>query len=74
MDFIEFTEDFDYVKDFYEVLLSDGTIVPKCWPNAGLMNATDRTGRSWDANSGIKVRPDAKNLLGFDLGEVWENE
>jgi hypothetical protein len=63
-EFIEFNSEFDYEKDFYEVLLPDGTIVPQCWPNDGKMNATDCSGRSWDWNSGVKVRPDVANWLG----------
>lgn len=34
----DFTADFDYDKKFYDVQLQDGTIVEKCWPNAGGMN------------------------------------
>jgi hypothetical protein len=62
MDWQDFDENFDYVKDFYEVLLPSGEIIKKCWPNAGKMNATDGSGRYWE--SGIKVRPDLENLLG----------
>lgn len=58
----EFHKDFDYVKDFYEVRLPDGTIISKCWPNAGKMNAPD--GRKW--KEGVEVRLDKKNMIGWD--------
>ena len=29
-----------YEKDFYDVLLPSGEIVPNCWPNAGKLNET----------------------------------
>lgn len=51
------TKDY-YEKRFYDVRLPDGTIVEKCWPNAGRMVATDGSGRKWV--SGIEVRPRPK--------------
>lgn len=36
----------DYEKDFYEVLLDTGEKVI-CWPNAGIYNAMDNSGREW---------------------------
>ncbi len=64
MEWVKFTADFDYVKDFYEVLLPTGEIVPLCWPNAGLMNTSDGTNRRWSPDDNISVRPDVKNLIG----------
>lgn len=34
-----FTENFDYLKEFYDVMLPDGTVLNHFWPNAGKMNA-----------------------------------
>jgi hypothetical protein len=46
--------DGDYDKQFYWVHLPDGSRV-ECWPNAGIMNATDGSGRQW--------RPEDKPLI-----------
>lgn len=54
---VDFTEDFDYDKVFYDVLLSNGEIVKHCWPNAGRMNAINGDGRKWGGEDGVKVRP-----------------
>lgn len=37
----------DYDKQHYDALLPDGTIVPYCWPNAGVLCATDGSGNTW---------------------------
>ncbi len=55
-DWEDFTLNYDYEKDPYDVQLADGTIVKWCWPNAGKMCAMDGSGRTWDHTSGIKVR------------------
>lgn len=57
-----FTENFDYVKDWYQVRLPNGEIVDKCWPNDGRMNAQDQ--RNWGPNDKVFVRPDTQNLIG----------
>lgn len=36
-----------YQKQFYDVKLRDGSIVKQCWPNAGVMHATDSSGRKF---------------------------
>lgn len=56
MDWEEFTEDYDYIKKFYDVLLPSGQIIKHCWPNAGKMIATDTTGRIWSVEDNIKVK------------------
>ena len=50
-----FTRDYDYDKEFYDVLLPDGTIVKHCWPNAGMMCAIAPQ-RQWTTDDGIQVR------------------
>ncbi len=50
-----FTEDFDYEKKFYDVLLPNGTIVEQCWPNSGIMNAIMTKGRYYPKDN-VKVR------------------
>ena len=45
-----FTE--DYVKQWYELRLPDGTVIQHLWPNAGKMVATDGTGRMWLPGAG----------------------
>lgn len=37
----------DYDKEWYDVRLPDGTVIPHCWPNAGVMMAMDASGRSF---------------------------
>lgn len=46
--------DGEYVKKPYLALIK-GKEVP-CWPNAGLMCACDKSGRSWKPEDNIKVR------------------
>ena len=50
-----FTDDYDYDKAPYEVLMRDGSAV-QCWPNAGLMNALDGSGRMWGPDEHVLVR------------------
>ena len=51
----DFTQwDGDYDKTFYLALIN-GKEVP-CWPNAGYMCATDRSGRRWKPEDNIQVR------------------
>jgi len=45
----------NYVKIWYDVLLSCGMIVKGCWPNAGLLIDTS-TGRQWSAADNVQVR------------------
>lgn len=45
-----------YVKRYYDVLVPKTDEIVKCWPNAGLMNALDGSGRSWSFEDHIKVR------------------
>lgn len=52
----QFTEDFDYLKEFYDVMLPSGDVVKHCWPNAGWMNAINGDGRKWSGKDGVKVR------------------
>lgn len=40
LEWLPFTEDFDYVKDFYDVLLPNGAEII-CFPNGGAMNQID---------------------------------
>ena len=42
---MKFTDDFDYEKRHYDVLLPTGEIVLACWPNAGKMVRTYGHGR-----------------------------
>lgn len=58
----EFTKDFDYEKIHYDVLLESGDIINECWPNAGKMCATDGSGRKWDYQDRIKVRPSFEDI------------
>lgn len=44
----------DYVKKPYLTLI-DGEEVP-CWPNAGIMNACDGSGRYWMPEDNVQVR------------------
>ena len=37
----------NYQKIFSDIRVNNGPTVIGCWPNAGKMNATDGTGRSW---------------------------
>ncbi len=63
-DWQDFNESFDYVKDFYQVLLPNGEIVSKCWPNAGNMHETSGpTRRQWTPSDGVQVRIDQANTL-----------
>lgn len=50
-----FTKDFDYVKKFYDVKLSDGTIVEQCWPNSGFLNEMSGC-RIFDHKDSVSVR------------------
>ena len=60
MDFTPYTGDYD--KRFYDVKLADGTIIPRCWPNAGKLVAMDGSGRMWDENDSIWIRPAVDSL------------
>ena len=51
-----FGEDFDYEKEYYEVKTKDGEIISAIWPNAGVMNSTDGSGRLWTHKDGVQVR------------------
>jgi hypothetical protein len=64
--FAPFTEDFDYVKDFYDVKLSDGTIIKKCWSNGGLMNGIDENTGKWSFKDNIEVRISEDALFRYD--------
>jgi len=55
-EFVPFTEDFDYDKEFYDVQFPSGELVMHCWPNAGKMNGTGDIQGSWGPNDNIKVR------------------
>ena len=46
--------DGNYEKTFYLAKIGE-EIVP-CWPNAGLMCATDKSGRTWEPKDNIQVR------------------
>lgn len=48
--------DGQYIKQFYDVLLNDGTLVQHCWPNAGEMVATDGSNRRWSPQDNIQIR------------------
>lgn len=43
-----------YDKEHYVVLMPDGERV-LCWPNAGLMNACDGSGRMWKPDGVVRV-------------------
>lgn len=45
MNWLPFTE--EYVKQFYELRLPNGTIIQHLWPNAGKLVAIDGTDRMW---------------------------
>lgn len=59
-DFEPFTQDYDYLKIFYDVQTADGKVYLHCWPNACKMHATDASGMSWSISDEIKVRPSAE--------------
>lgn len=46
--------DGEYEKLFYWVHLPSGERV-QCWPNAGIMNSTDGSGRQWRPEEGVLV-------------------
>lgn len=52
----QFTEDFDYEKKFYDVLLPTGEIVEQCWPNSGIMNEINQGRGKFRPQDNIKVR------------------
>lgn len=58
--FVSFTPDFDYEKEFYDVLLPSGEIIKHCWPNAGVMNevyhGVENSGRNFSAQDGVKIQ------------------
>ncbi len=45
--------DGDYVKSEYLVHLPGECVV--CWPNAGLMNSMDGSGRSWEPDGALHI-------------------
>lgn len=51
-----FTYGFDYLKDFYDVALPDGTLVTPCYPNAGKMNEMDGERRQFTHEDKVWVR------------------
>ncbi len=53
--FVLWTKEYDYVKDHYQVLLPSGEKVI-CWPNAGVMSATDGSGREFTPDGSILIR------------------
>jgi hypothetical protein len=55
---MSFTADYD--KTFYDVWLPTGEIVKECWPNAGSMNSSDDSDRSWVVGEPIAVRKTLK--------------
>ena len=60
--------DGDYIKTLYDVLLPDGEIIYKCWPNAGKMLECGGQHRQWLPEDGIQVRKSVKKWY-EDLGE-----
>lgn len=58
-----------YEKNFYWVYPADGAPRVKCWPNAGVMNAADGSGREWRPADGVAVA-----LIGFDEQDLEEPE
>ncbi len=48
--------DGEYEKNFYWVWPPDGSARVMCWPNAGLMNATDSSGRRWKPEDNVRVQ------------------
>lgn len=50
-----FLWDGSYQKRWYEVTTASGEKV-KCWPNAGIMNSTDGSGRDWHPEDKVLVR------------------
>lgn len=68
-EWVEFTEDLDYDKVFYDVLLPTGEIVEMCWPNNGFMNAYNNNGqKKWSGKDGVKVRPSLNHPFTASLG------
>lgn len=51
-----------YEKEFYW-LYPPGAARVKCWPNAGLMNATDGSGREWKPEDRVRVELVADDVL-----------
>jgi len=45
----------EYEKVYYDIKVGD-EIIEKCWPNAGKMNASDGSGRSWKKDDNISIR------------------
>lgn len=76
-EWIDFTNDFDYQKTLYDVLLPNGEIVLRCYPNGGYMHADN--GRLWDTNSNIKVREtvdfwgDSEIVIGVDFAKFGKD-
>lgn len=57
----------EYDKDWYDVLPhghrdTSRHVIPHCWPNAGLMCATDGSGRMWKPGE-CYIRKSAKHPL-----------
>lgn len=69
--------DGDYEKQHYLVRLKTGEEVV-CWPNAGRMHASDRSGRDFWPSDGIDVRPislkEAFSRMGVDVELQGEDE
>lgn len=64
----QFTEDFDYVKEFYDVLFPSGKIEIGYWPNAGFMNpcfGKDLKKLSHEDNIKVRISPN-KRLFDWD--------
>ena len=55
-DWVPLVQGFDYDKKFYDVKLSDGTIIEHCWPNAGRFTPMDQTNRSIGPEHNVCVR------------------
>lgn len=68
MGFEPFTDDYDYVKTPYEVLLQDGSTV-QCWPNGGSLHAMDGSGRWWWPKDRVLVRRSLCRKTLADFGE-----
>lgn len=50
-----FTADYDYEKRPYLIRTAEG-VECRCWPNAGVMNSMDASGRRWGGNAGVECK------------------
>lgn len=57
MVWVPLTKDFDYEKQFYDVLLPSGVVVKHCWPNAGYLCDINGSGLKFGPEDNIKIRP-----------------